>query len=159
MVASSSRWNPYWLLVALCSATRERADRMRAPVSVAIILLQTAASCINSLFASKARQCYIVHCVEHQRNHRDARITRSPGVKAMPIQRPDGIDSRVRSVSQPISPPTSYKLAGNPVLGRPAPGRGARTSRHDFELWTKLNSPKSQQTVFPPTLTEYIVVP
>src|SRR6516164_4535535 len=94
MVASSSRWNPYWLLVALCSATRERADRMRAPVSVAIILLQTAASRINSLFASKARQCYIVHCVEHQRNHRDARITRGPGVKAMPVQRPDGIDSQ-----------------------------------------------------------------
>src|SRR6516225_8852484 len=89
MVASSSRWNPYWLLVALCSATRERADRMRAPVSVAIILLQTAASRINSLFASKARQCYIVHCVEHQRNHRDA----------MPVQRPDGIDSRVRSAA------------------------------------------------------------
>src|SRR5215467_9210755 len=99
MVASSSRWNPYWLLVALCSATRERADRMRAPVSVAIILLQTAASRINSLFASKARQCYIVHCVEHQRNHRDARITRGPGVKGMPVQRPDGIDSRVRSAA------------------------------------------------------------
>src|SRR5215470_19661195 len=81
MVASSSRWNPYWLLVALCSATRERADRMRAPISVAIILLQTAASRINALFASKARQCYIVHCVEHQRNHRDTRITRGPGLR------------------------------------------------------------------------------
>src|SRR6516165_10395191 len=77
MVVSSSRWNPYWLLVALCSATRERADRMRAPVSVTIILLQTGASRMNSLFASKARQCYIVHCVEHQRNHREARITRA----------------------------------------------------------------------------------
>src|SRR5215472_15912122 len=83
MVASSSRWNPYWLLVALCSATRKRADRMRAPVSVAIILLQTPASRINSLFASKARQCYIVHCVEHQRNHRDARITRAPGMSRL----------------------------------------------------------------------------
>src|SRR5215471_402486 len=116
MVASSSRWNPYWLLVALCSATRERADRMRAPVSVAIILLQTAASRINSLFASKARQCYIVHCVEHQRNHRDARITRGPGVKAMPVQRPDGIDSRVRSTNRCLRE-RRYKLAGSGKLG------------------------------------------
>src|SRR5262245_48116459 len=117
MVASSSRWNPYWLLVALCSATRARADKMRAPVSVAIILLQTAASRINSLFASKARQCYIVHCVEHQRNHRDVRITRGPGVKAMPVQWPDGTDSRVRSAATDVSANVIISWHGSPVLG------------------------------------------
>src|SRR6516164_990835 len=126
MVASSSRWNPYWLLVAQCSATRKRADRMRAPVSVAIILLQTPASRMNSLFASKARQCYIVHCVEHQRNHREARITRGPGVKVMPVQRPDGIDSRLRSatdvsanvvISWPDKSGSGKLGAGNAPLG------------------------------------------
>jgi hypothetical protein len=43
--------------------------------------------------------------------------------------------------------------------GTPPATGGARTLRHDFELWTKLNSAKRQQTDFPPTLTEYIVVP
>src|SRR6516164_7620458 len=118
MVASSSRWNPYWLLVALCSATRERADRMRAPVSVAIILLQTAASRINSLFASLARQCYIVHPVEHHRNHRDARITRGPGVKATVTADKDPL-------SHGAHPPNSSASRSSP----PAPGGSDRVQR------------------------------
>ena len=47
IVASSSRWNPYWPLVAVCNATTDRADRTRMPVSVAMILWQMADSRID----------------------------------------------------------------------------------------------------------------
>jgi hypothetical protein len=40
IVASSSRWNPYRPLVAVCSATNAIADRTSTPVSVAMILRQ-----------------------------------------------------------------------------------------------------------------------
>src|SRR5215468_1810932 len=98
MVASSSRWNPYWLLVAQCSATRKRADRMRAPVSVAIILLQTPASRINSLFASKARQCYIVHCLRERRY----RLAGSPVLGGLRrVTRKPEVESHLRTATVP----------------------------------------------------------
>src|SRR5215472_2020567 len=99
MVASSSRWNPYWPLVAQCSATRERADRRRVPVSVAIILLQTAVSRIGFRFASEAGNAisYILLSTIGTTGTPESRAVQ--GVKAMPAQRPDGIDSRVCSAA------------------------------------------------------------
>src|ERR1700734_1093229 len=47
IAASSSRWNPYWPLVAVCSATTNSADRTRMPVSLAMILWQVADSRID----------------------------------------------------------------------------------------------------------------
>ena len=47
IAASSSRWNPYWPLVAVWSATNASADRTSTPVSVAMILRQMADSRID----------------------------------------------------------------------------------------------------------------
>jgi hypothetical protein len=61
-----------------------------------------------------------------------------------------------RMAAQPVKPCCSKHKTLHLELGLRE--RGHRTLRNNFESWTKPHSATSQQTVFPPTLTDYILV-